>query len=176
MWWRFVSGTKWDGDRESTKPEDWHACHRCWMTCSFCEEEGEEVGIGEFWKLQAFPVCRGLLCNRKRLGFLPHRGPCSPPGHFWGVKWEMNRNSCTHLRAVDGGPAGPKSRETPGGFSKLPAPSTSPSPPAYSQTFLSFSFLFCIMGMLVFSSSDSSENETKEQVWKSGWRVLMLTK
>ena len=46
-----VPGTKWNGSRESAKPEHWHACHRCWMTSSFCEEEGEEVGIGEFWKL-----------------------------------------------------------------------------------------------------------------------------
>lgn len=173
MWWRFVPGTKWDGERESAKPEDWHACHRFWMNCSFCEEEGEEVAIGKFW---LFLACRGLLCNRKRLGFLPHRGPCPPPGHFWGVKWEVGCSSGTHIIAVDGSPAGPKSRETPGGFSRLPAPSPSPPPLAYSRTFLSFSFLCCLMGVLVFSSSGSSENEMKDQVWKSGWRVLMLTK
>jgi hypothetical protein len=137
------------------------------------EEEGEEVGIGKFW---LFLACRGLLCNRKRLGFHPHRGPCPPPGHFWGVKWEVGSSSGTHVIAVNGSPAGPKSRETPGGFSRLPAPSPSPPPLAYSRTFLSFSFLCCLMGVLVFSSSGSSENEMKDQVWKSGWRVLMLTK
>ena len=136
--------------------------------------------MGNSGSSRLFLACRRLFCNRKRLGFLPHRGPCPPPGHFWGVKWEMDSSSCTRLIAVDGSPAGPKSRETPrrvfSPLRGLPTPSTSLVPPVYSQTFLSFSFLFCIMGGACLLSLGSSENEMKEQVWKSGWRVLMLTK
>lgn len=47
------------------------------------------------------------------------------------------------------------------------------------QTLLGFSFLFCIMRMLVLSSSGNSEDEMREQMWKSrveGFDVNQMTK
>lgn len=47
------------------------------------------------------------------------------------------------------------------------------------QTLLGFSFLFYIMRMLVLSSSGNSEDEIREQMWKSsveGFDVNRMTK
>ena len=158
------------------------------MTCSYSEEEEEEEeeeGDGNSGSSRLLLACMGLLCNRKSLPFLPHRGPCPHQDTLgeWSSNWTSASTPTFRVRHICAVHRAHSCRWQPywtceqgdpeWGF--LSPPATRPLPQASPQTFQGFSSLFCIMGMLVISPSGSSENEMKKQVWKSGWRVLMLT-